>query len=329
MGQSPLGLSPNFPVVALRDNNFCIIRAGFQVPVRLTTAPLVRNNGAPMDIFEEIVRLRREGSKAALATVVKWLGSTPRRDNAKMLVFEDGSTMGSIGGGSTEAEVVEEACRVLKTEQASLTKFTLTQEEAAEDGLICGGTVEVFVEPILPDPSLLLMGGGHLAQAIAEAAQEVEFKVSVADDRASFANRERFPGAQKTIVAPFEEGLDSMNVTENSFILIVTRGHGYDQVVLEKAIQTPARYIGLVGSRRKIRIILKNLLEKGVPPEAFSRLYAPIGLEIGSETPQEIAVSVVAELIALRKGVHQRSKKQLFAMKLIEEYGSQDQAEAR
>ena len=199
-----------------------------------------------MDIFEEIVRLRREGSKAALATVVKWLGSTPRRDNAKMLVFEDGSTMGSIGGGSTEAEVVEEACRVLKTEQASLTKFTLTQEEAAEDGLICGGTVEVFVEPILPDPSLLLMGGGHLAQAIAEAAQEVEFKVSVADDRASFANRERFPGAQKTIVAPFEEGLDSMNVTENSFILIVTRGHGYDQVVLEKAIQTPARYIGLV-----------------------------------------------------------------------------------
>jgi xanthine dehydrogenase accessory factor len=282
-----------------------------------------------MDIFEEIVRLRREGSKAALATVVKWLGSTPRRDNAKMLVFEDGSTMGSIGGGSTEAEVVEEACRVLKTEKASLTKFTLTQEEAAEDGLICGGTVEVFVEPILPDPSLLLMGGGHLAQAIAEAAQEVEFKVSVADDRASFANRERFPGAQKTIVAPFEEGLDSMNVTENSFILIVTRGHGYDQVVLEKAIQTPARYIGLVGSRRKIRIILKNLLEKGVPPEAFSRLYAPIGLEIGSETPQEIAVSVVAELIALRKGVHQRSKKQLFAMKLIEEYGSQDQAEAR
>ena len=282
-----------------------------------------------MDIFEEIVRLRREGGKAALATVVKWLGSTPRRDNAKMLILEDGSTMGSIGGGSTEAEVVEEARRVLETEKASLTKFTLTQEEAARDGLICGGTVEVFVEPILPDPSLLLMGGGHLAQAIAEAAQRVSFKVSVVDDRASFANRERFPGVEETIVASFEESLDSIDVTENTFILIVTRGHGYDQVVLEKAIQTPARYIGLVGSRRKIRIILKNLLDKGIPPKTFSNLYAPIGLEIGSETPQEIAVSVIAELISLRKGVHQRSKKQLFAMKLIEESGAQSQAEAR
>ncbi len=282
-----------------------------------------------MDIFEEIVRLRREGSKAALATVVKWLGSTPRRDNAKMLVFEDGSTMGSIGGGSTEAEVVEEARRVLETEKASLTKFTLTQEEAARDGLICGGTVEVFVEPILPDPSLLLMGGGHLAQAIAEAAQRVNFKVSVVDDRASFANRERFPGVEDTIVASFEESLDAVDVTESTFILIVTRGHGYDQVVLEKAIQSPARYVGLVGSRRKIRIILKNLLDKGIPPKTFSNLYAPIGLEIGSETPQEIAVSVVAELIALRKGVHQRSKKQLFAMKIIEESSAQSQAEAR
>ena len=282
-----------------------------------------------MDIFEEIVRLRREGGKAALATVVKWLGSTPRRDNAKMLILEDGSTMGSIGGGSTEAEVVEEARRVLETEKASLTKFTLTQEDAARDGLICGGTVEVFVEPILPDPSLLLMGGGHLAQAIAEAAQRVSFKVSVVDDRASFANRERFPGVEETIVASFEESLDSIDVTENTFILIVTRGHGYDQVVLEKAIQSPARYVGLVGSRRKIRIILKNLLDKGIPPKTFSNLYAPIGLEIGSETPQEIAVSVIAELISLRKGVHQRSKKQLFAMKLIEESGAQAQAEAR
>ncbi len=282
-----------------------------------------------MDIFQEIVRLRGEGRKAALATVVKWLGSTPRRDHAKMLVFEDGSTMGSIGGGSTEAEVVEEARRVLETEKASLTKFKLTQEEAARDGLICGGTVEVFVEPILPDPSLLLMGGGHLAQAIAEAAQRVNFKVSVVDDRASFANRERFPGVEETIVASFEESLDAVDVTENTFILIVTRGHGYDQVVLEKAIQTPARYVGLVGSRRKIRIILKNLLDKGIPPKTFSNLYAPIGVEIGSETPQEIAVSVVAELIALRKGVHQRSKKQLFAMKIIEESSAQSQAEAR
>ncbi len=272
-----------------------------------------------MDIFQEIVRLRSEGRKAVLATVVRWLGSTPRRDNAKMLILEDGSTVGSVGGGSTEAAVLEEARLVLETEKASLRKFELTQQEAAQDGLICGGTLEVFVEPILPDPKVILMGAGHLGQAIAKAAHQVGFQVAVVDDRASFANSERFPQAQETIIAPLEESLDSVAVTENSFILIVTRGHGHDQMALEKAVQTPARYVGMVGSRRKIGIILKNLLDKGIPPEAFFHFYAPIGLEIGSETPQEIAVSVVAELIAIRKGVHQRSKKQLFAMKLIEE----------
>ncbi len=214
-----------------------------------------------MDIFQEIVRLRSEGRKAVLATVVRWLGSTPRRDNAKMLILEDGSTVGSVGGGSTEAAVLEEARRVLETEKASLRKFELTEQEAAQDGLICGGTLEVFVEPILPDPKVILMGAGHLGQAIAKAAHQVGFQVAVVDDRASFANSEHFPQAQETIVAPLEESLDSVAVTENSFILIVTRGHGHDQVALEKAVQTPARYVGMVGSRRKIGIILKNLLD--------------------------------------------------------------------
>ncbi|MFQ5929143.1 MAG: XdhC family protein [Acidobacteriota bacterium] len=272
-----------------------------------------------VDIYEEIVRLRREGRKAALATIVRRLGSTPRKDHAKMLVYDDGSSVGTVGGGCTEAEVWQEARRVMESGQPALLKFELTQEDAGNDGLICGGTLEIFLEPILPDPKVILMGAGHLGQAIAQAAHRVGFQVAVVDDRESFANREHFPQAKEIVAAPFERSLDSVLVNQNSFILIVTRGHKHDQLALEKAVATPARYIGLVGSRRKIQIIVKNLLEKGISPQALSNLYAPIGIEIGSETPEEIAVSVLAEMIAVRKGIHQRSKKQLFVMKLIAE----------
>ena len=271
-----------------------------------------------MDIYEEIVRVRREGDRAALATIVRRHGSTPRRDFAKMLISEDGSTIGSVGGGQTEAEVIKEAGRVMETGEASLLKYQLTQKDAAEEGLTCGGTLEVFVEPILPDPKLILMGAGHIGQMVAEAAHRVGFKVAVVDDRESFANEERFPEAEEIVVASFQEGLDAVTVSQTSFILIATRGHGHDQSVLEQALQTPACYIGMIGSRRKTQIIVQKLLEKGVSPEALSRLYAPIGIEIGSETPEEIAVSVVAELIAILRGAHQRSEKQRFVMKLLE-----------
>ena len=273
-----------------------------------------------MDIYKEIVRLRQERRKAAVATIVRHQGSTPRKNQAKMLIYEDGASLGSIGGGQTEAAVLREAERVMETGQTSLQKYHLTQEDAEEDGLICGGTVEVLVEPIFPDPKVAIMGAGHIGQSIAQAAHSVGFKVAVVDDRESFANRDRFPEAEEITVAPFEDGLKSITVSQNSFILIVTRGHGHDQKVLEKAIQTPAQYIGLLGSRRKIQVIVKGLLDQGLPPQAFSRLYAPIGIRIGSETPEEIAVSVVAELIAIYRGVHERSEAQRFVLKLVNEH---------
>ena len=270
-----------------------------------------------MDIFEQIVRLRDQGSKGALITIIRRLGSTPRKDHAKMLIYEDGSTLGSIGGGCTEAEVWQVARKVMDSGRGELLKFELTEEDAENEGLVCGGTVEIFVEPILPEAKLIIMGAGHVGQAVAEAAQTVGFQIAVLDDRQTFANRERFPTAQEIIVDPFAKSLEQTTVTENSFILIVTRGHGHDQIALEKAICSNARYVGLLGSRRKIQIIVENLLKKGCSREAFAKLYAPIGIEIGSETPEEIAVSVLAELIAIRKGVHQRNKKQLFITKLI------------
>ncbi len=276
-----------------------------------------------MDVYEEVVRVRKQGERAALATIVRRLGSTPRKDHAKMLIHEDGSFVGTVGGGCVEAEVWEAAKRVMDSGTAALLNYELTQEDAESEGLICGGTVEIFVEPILPDPKVVLMGAGHVGQAIAEAAHRVGFQVAVLDDREAFANAERFPDAQETIVSPYESGLEQIQIGPMDFVLVVTRGHSHDQIALEQAIQTKARYVGLVGSRRKIQLLVKNLLEKGYAPEAFDRLYAPIGLAIGSETPEEIGVSVVAELIAIRKGVHQRSEKQLFIVKVLDKVEQQ------
>ena len=271
-----------------------------------------------MDVYEEIVRLRREGQVGALTTIVRRLGSTPRKDHAKMLIHQDGSFVGTIGGGCVEAEVWRNASTVMKTGKARLVEYELTQEDTENEGLVCGGSVEIFIEPVLPEPSLVLMGAGHLGKAISESAIRVGFQVTVLDDRDAFANHDRFPQAKQIIVDSFQESLSQVSITVNSFILIVTRGHSHDHAALEQAIQTDARYVGLVGSRRKIHLIVQNLLEKGYRPEKFKNLYAPIGLPIGSETPEEIAISVLAELIAVRKGAHQRSKKQRFVQKLIE-----------
>lgn len=272
------------------------------------------------DLYEEIVRLRKQGSQGALATIVRHLGSTPRKDNAKMLIRDDGSSLGSVGGGCVEAEVWSKAQEVIASGRANLLKFTMSEEDAEKDGLICGGTVEIFIEPILSDPQLIIMGAGHLGQAVARLAGPVGFQVVVLDDRESFASRDRFPDADRLIVSPFELGLDHLKVRKNSYILVVTRGHSHDQLATESAVQTDASYVGLVGSRRKIKIIVEKLLEKGLAPETLRKLYAPIGLDIGSETPEEIAISVMAELIALRKSKHHRNEKQKFVLGLLESF---------
>jgi xanthine dehydrogenase accessory factor len=258
--------------------------------------------GVP-DIFEEIVALRRRGESAALATIVSRRGSTPRRDAAKMLIYEDGRTTGSIGGGCAEAEVCGAARLVIQTGRPRLLNFDLTDDDAEESGLICGGTMEVYVEPVLPDPMLFVFGAGHIGRCVAEAARIVGFKISVIDDRVKYSNRERFPAAEEVYAGPWEEILAQLPVAESSYLVIATRGHNYDLQCLRYAVSTPARYIGLLGSRRKTKLLLGTLEKEGVDPARLERVYAPIGLEIGSETPEEIAVSIVAELIAVRKKV--------------------------
>jgi xanthine dehydrogenase accessory factor len=235
-----------------------------------------------------------------------------------MLFREDGTSLGSIGGGCVEAEVWTEAQEVIRTGRASLVSYTMNEEDAENEGLICGGTVEIFIEPVLTDPQLIIMGAGHLGQAIARLAHPLDFKVVVLDDRESFASRDRFPDADRLIVDAFDSGLSKVEVNKNSYILVVTRGHRHDQLATENALKTSARYVGLVGSRRKIKIIVEQLLEKGLPSEGIQRLYAPIGIEIGSETPEEIAVSVMAEIIAIRRNCHRRSEKQQFVLGLLD-----------
>jgi xanthine dehydrogenase accessory factor len=352
------------------------------------------------DIYSEIVKFLGKKEKLALATLITRIGSAPRAVGAKYLIKADGTSVGSIGGGCVEAEVWQEAKEVLIKGKGGVLHFELTSEQLAEGGLICGGNVDIFVEPlreeyliifqeimrikqkggsailatlisvddifpkdgnskmllkasgekvgflsdgerveqrilgevdallkgnrpmvmifeseqedssckkmevllepISSEPTVYIFGGGHVSQQLAPLAKGVSFKVAVIDDREMFANHDRFPEADEVIVSEFERSFDRLTIDDSSYIVIVTRGHLYDGVVLEQAVQTSARYIGMIGSKKKIHTLYQNLMKKGMSRETLNRVHAPIGIDINSETPEEIAVSIVAELIKVR-----------------------------
>jgi xanthine dehydrogenase accessory factor len=253
-----------------------------------------------MDLFEEIVSMRRAGIRGALATIVHTNGSIPSFESSRMLVREDGSIAGTIGGGCVEADVWAAAKEVMQKETPRKMVFNLNNEASYDSGLICGGTLEVFVEPILPQPMVYLFGGGHISVALARAAEAVGFAITVIDDRGSFANLERFPMARE-VHTSYEEAFAKMSPGPESYLIIVTRGHRDDMRVLGWAVRTEARYIGMIGSKRKVLSVYKALEEEGYKAEEFSRVFAPMGLEIGALSPEEIAVSIVAELVAVRR----------------------------
>jgi xanthine dehydrogenase accessory factor len=216
-------------------------------------------------------------------------------------VLEDGSILGTIGGGCVEAEVWAAAKDVLKAEAPRKMVFNLNNEASYDNGLICGGTLEVFVEPILPQPTLYIFGGGHVSMALANAASKAGFNIGVIDDREQFANLERFPMAQE-VYTTFEDAYEKIKPNASSYLVIVTRGHRDDMRVLAWAVKTEARYIGMIGSKRKVLSVYKALENDGFAPELFERVHAPVGLDIGALTPEEIAISITAELIAERRG---------------------------
>ena len=263
---------------------------------------LPRYNSYRMDVYEELVRLRRLGQKCALATIVDVRGSIPSYETAKLLVREDGSILGTVGGGCVEAEVWTAAREAMSTGQPKRLTFNLGQDAAYDNGLICGGQLDIFVEPVIPQPKAFLFGGGHISKSLSKIAAMAGFAVSVVDDRDAFANPERFPEAEETIAGAYEEVFPRLAVNDQSYLVIVTRGHRDDMRVLRWAVGTPAGYVAMIGSKRKVVSVIKELEKEGLPPAAFERIHAPMGLEIGAVTPEEIAVSVVAEMIAVRRG---------------------------
>lgn len=254
-----------------------------------------------MDIYEQIVQLRRDGRRGAIATIVNVRGSIPSFRTAKMLVRDDGSIVGTIGGGCVEADVWQAAREVMESEKARTLTFDLNQDPKYDTGLVCGGTLEIFVEPVLPPALLYLFGAGHVALNVCKVAAVAGFEPIVVDDRSSYATEERFPAAREIHALDFDEAMQKLEPNEASYIVIVTRGHRDDMRLLRWAVQTRARYIGMIGSKRKVIGIFKTLQEEGLSADLFDRVHAPVGLDIGAVTPEEIAVAITAELIAVRR----------------------------
>jgi xanthine dehydrogenase accessory factor len=253
------------------------------------------------DVYEEIIELRSKGIRSVLATIIAGMGATPRKDAAKMLIREDGSKLGSIGGGSIEPEVLRQAGIVMKTGKPQLLNFDLTAVDPEESAFICGGQMEVYLEPIFPDPTLILFGTGHVAKALSGIAKTIGFRIIVVDDRVKYANSERFPQADEFCVDAWESAVTKLHLSNCSYILIATRGNQYDLICLRAALNSTARYVSMLGNKKKLKL-LSDLLEKeGMDPSNFERVSVPVGFDIGSETPEEIAVSIAAELIAVRK----------------------------
>lgn len=254
--------------------------------------------GRNMEIYEEIVRLKKEGRTAALATIVQTVGSSPQKQGAKMVVRDDGSILGTLGGGCIEAEVIQYALMAMKDGRPATVPFELTGRHG---GLVCGGKVLVYIEPVTPEPLMVILGAGHVGRALSAIAKFSGFRVIVTDDRAEHANRENIPDADEVIVNDFADIFSRVPVDGNSYVVIATRGHNHDLEALRAALRTDARYIGLLGSRRKKALLFRTLAGEGFSEEEVGRVLIPVGLPIGSVTPEEIAVSIMAEVIRKRR----------------------------
>jgi xanthine dehydrogenase accessory factor len=254
------------------------------------------------EVFAAVADALDRGEAAARVTIVSTTGSTPQRVGAKMLVFADGRIVGTIGGGCYENDAFWKAKEAIVNRRPELVHYELSDDFAQETGLICGGQMDVYIEPIEPSPELYVVGAGHVGFHLARLAHEVGFQVHVVDDREKFANTERFPNAAEIAVEDIPAWIERTKIPAHAYVVIVTRGHTNDLDALRALAPRDLRYLGLIGSRAKVARIYDALVEEQVPPELLTRVHAPIGLDIGAVTPQEIAVSILAELIAVKHG---------------------------
>jgi xanthine dehydrogenase accessory factor len=254
------------------------------------------------EVFAALAEALEQGEETALVTIVSSNGSTPQRVGAKMLVYADGRTVGTIGGGCYENDAFGRAREAIASKRPVTVKYELNDDFAQETGLVCGGQMEVFIEPVEASPELFIFGAGHVGYCTARLASDVGFRVHVVDDREKFANTERFGAGIDVVVEDIPTWLAARRMPATAYAVIVTRGHRHDLDALRALTASPLRYLGLIGSKAKVRRIFDALLEEGLPSERLATVHAPIGLDIGAITPQEIGVSIVAELIAVKHG---------------------------
>ena len=252
-------------------------------------------------LYEAIIQAQREGRDAVLATVIHDQGSVPRHAGSKMLIYTDGTTLGTIGGGEMESRVIEAAQDVLKTDKPVTHHYEFADPSRGDPG-VCGGQIDVFMEPIRPEPTILIIGCGHCGQALAELAHWLGYRVVVTDDRAELCNPNVIPLAHEHINVPPEQIAKAAPIHSRTYIAAVTRGVPLDVAMLPALLESNAPYIGVMGSRRRWATAMKELKAAGVTEEALARIHAPIGLELEAETPHEIAVSIMAEIIAHQHG---------------------------
>ena len=250
-------------------------------------------------IYQALDELEKANEPAALCTVVKSEGSTPRHVGSKMLVFSDGHFIGTVGGGDLEHRVMDEAASAILDGKPRLLSYSMSDPARGDPG-VCGGQVEVFVEPILPPAAIVIIGGGHVGKAVAHLAHWLGFRVSVSDDRPEFCNKETIPDAEAFHVCPMAELPKHMKINKRTYLILTTRGSSVDAAGLGPLLDSPAAYIGVIGSKRRWATTVKELKARGISEETIARVHSPIGLELRAETPEEIAVSIMAEILMIR-----------------------------
>jgi xanthine dehydrogenase accessory factor len=250
-------------------------------------------------IYQDILEAFDRYPRLAVATMIRANGSTPRKVGAKMLIFPDGNVRHSIGGGVFESLVIQDALQVLETGNPVLKTYSFNQEGKYATGAVCGGLADVLIEMIKDSPTLFIVGGGHVGQALAKAASLLDFNITIIDDREEFVRPEH--AAEKIKVVQTLPDYSAMpDITENTYVCLVSKGYPSDEAALRHVIKSPAKYIGMIGSQKKIKAVYENLERDGFDPSLLKRVHAPIGIEIEADSPEEIAVSILAEIIRVK-----------------------------
>jgi len=265
------------------------------------TGPKIQMENKSSSLYEELSELERRGASGVLCTVIRTRGSSPRHAGSKMLVYPDGSISGTIGGGEMESRVIRDALDALSRNEATILSYTL-QDPGAGDPGVCGGEVEIFLESLTANATLLVIGAGHVGRSLVHLGKWLGFRVVVSDDRPDYCKPEAIPGADDYLCVPVAHLRERFHFDANTYIVMPTRGLPVDVAGLPHLLDMPHAYLGVIGSRRRWEIAVKKLMEQGVSQHELERVHAPMGLELNAETPEEIALSVLAEIVMLRNG---------------------------